>query len=118
MPEPHNLNNSGDSGFDHGSLDDYRLRFFPLDELEIIRNAQNFGVEWHDYLPGSKYSYLKEEPINLEGMGLTDRQLMAVSLVFYGGLSKKLAARIIKISSQAISDHIKAALKKISQALT
>ncbi|MZG30675.1 MAG: DUF134 domain-containing protein [Nitrospinae bacterium] len=61
---------------------------------------------------------MKEEPINLEGMGLTDRQLMAVSLVFYGGLSKKLAARIMKISSQAISDHIKAALKKISQALT
>jgi len=41
---------------------------------------------------------------------------MAVSLVFYGGLRKKLAARIMKISSQALSDHIKAGLKKMSDA--
>jgi predicted DNA-binding protein (UPF0251 family) len=44
-------------------------------------------------------------------MGLTDRQLMAVSLVFYGGLTKNLAARIMKISSQALFDLIKAGLK-------
>jgi len=50
-------------------------------------------------------------------MRLTDKQLMAVSLVFYGGLKKKLAARIMKISSQALSDHVKAGLKKMSDVL-
>lgn len=100
-------------GIDHGSENDYHLRFFPPDELEIIRSAQHFGVEFQDYRPHSEFSYLKEGFLNLEDMGLTDKQLMAVSLVFYGGLKKKLAARIMKISSQALSDHIKAGLKKM-----
>ncbi len=102
---------------DYGSENDYHLRFFPPDELEIIRNAQNFGVEFQDYRPHSEFSYLKEGFLNLEDMGLTDRQLMAVSLVFYGGLKKKLAARIMKISSQALSDHLKAGLKKMTLTL-
>jgi len=49
-------------------------------------------------------------------MGLTDKQLIAVSLVFYGNLKKKVAARIMKISSQALTDHLKAGLKKMSDA--
>ncbi len=118
MLEPRDINSTGDTGLDYESQEDYRLRFFPLDELEIIRNAQNLGVEFHDYCFDSEFSYLKEGSFKLEEMKLTDKQLMAVSLVFYGGLSKKFAARIMKISSQAISDHIKAGLKKISKALT
>lgn len=102
---------------DYGTEDDYHLRFFPLDELEIIRNAQHFGVEVADYSTQPEFSYLRGESLNLEDMGLTDRQLMAVSLVFYGGIKKNLAARIMKISSQALSDHIKAGLKKMSHVL-
>ena len=30
-------------GFNYGTEDDYHLKFFPPGELEIIRNAQNFG---------------------------------------------------------------------------
>ncbi|PIP73312.1 MAG: hypothetical protein COW89_02905 [Nitrospinae bacterium CG22_combo_CG10-13_8_21_14_all_47_10] len=106
-----------DSDLAFGSEEDYHLRFFPPDELEIIRSAQHLGVEYQDYCPQPEFSYLKEGPLNLEDMGLTDRQLMAVSLVFYGGIKKKLAARIMKISSQALSDHIKAGLKKMGDAL-
>lgn len=117
MLEPCMVNKIADTGIDYGPEDDYHLRFFPPDELELIRNAQNFGVEYQDYRPQSEFSYLKEGTLNLGEMGLTDRQLMAVSLVFYGGLRKKLAARIMKISSQALSDHIKAGLKKMSHVL-
>jgi predicted DNA-binding protein (UPF0251 family) len=85
--------------------------------LDNIRNAQQFNVEFQDYRPRSEFSYLKDECLNIEGMGLTDKQLMAVSLVFYGGLKKKVAARIMKISSQALSDHLKAGLKKMSNVL-
>ena len=75
-------------GFNYGTEDDYHLRFFPPGELEIIRNAQNFDVKFEDYRPRSEFSYLKEGFLNLEEMRLTDKQLMAVSLVFYGGLKK------------------------------
>jgi len=105
------------SAGNYGAESDYRLRFFPPDELEIIRNAQNLGAECRDYRPRSEFSYLKDGFLNLEDMKLTDKQLMAVSLVFYGGLKKKLAARIMKISSQALSDHLKAGLKKMSTVL-
>ena len=104
-------------GFNYGTEDDYHLRFFPPGELEIIRNAQNFDVKFEDYRPRSEFSYLKEGFLNLEEMRLTDKQLMAVSLVFYGGLKKKLASRIMKISSQALSDHVNAGLKKMSDVL-
>ncbi len=107
-----------DSGGDFASEEDYHLRFFPPGELELIRNAQNLGVEYQDYCPRAEFSYLKEGSLNLEDLRLTDKQLMAVSLVFYGGLKKKLAARIMKISSQALSDHIKAGLKKMSDAFS
>ncbi|MCF8722960.1 putative DNA-binding protein (UPF0251 family) [Nitrospina gracilis] len=41
--------------------------------------------------------------------------MTAVCLVFYGGLKKKKAAQVMRISSQALADHIKAALKKIEE---
>jgi hypothetical protein len=107
-------NDLADHGVNYASENDYHLRFFPLNELEIIRNAQHFNVEQQDYHSRSEFSYLKDKSLNIESMGLTDKQLIAVSLVFYGGLKKKVAARIMKISSQALSDHIKAGLKKMS----
>ena len=106
-----------DSGINDSTENDYHLRFFPLTELEIIRNAQHFNVEYDDYHSRGEYSYLKDIALNIEDMGLTDKQLMAVSLVFYGGLKKNLSARIMKISSQALSDHLKAGLKKMSNAV-
>ncbi len=107
----------GDSSVTYGSENDYHLRFYPLNELDNIRNAQRFNVEFQDYRPRPEFSYLKDGFLNIEDMGLTDRQLMAVSLVFYGGLKKKLAARIMKISSQALADHLTAGLNKMSRVL-
>ena len=41
----------------------------------------------------------------------------AVSLVFLRRGEKKRAARVMSISSQAVTDHLNAALKKIGQSL-
>ena len=109
-----NKSERNDSNANCGEESDYRLRFYPPNELEIIRDAQHFNVEYQDYQSRSGFSYLKDKSLNMEDMGLTDKQLMAVSLVFYGGLKKKVAGRIMKISSQALTDHLKAGLKKIS----
>ncbi len=60
-----------------------------------------------------EYDHLKDISIDLGQICLTDKQLMAVCMVFYGGVKKKRAAQAMNITSQALSDHIKAALKKI-----
>jgi predicted DNA-binding protein (UPF0251 family) len=63
------------------------------------------------------FEYLKEASIDLGEARLTDKQLMAVCMVFYGGVKKKRAAQAMNITSQALSDHVKAALKKIGDDL-
>jgi len=55
--------------------------------------------------------------MDIGDMGLTDRQIVAVSLVFFGGIKRTLAAKIMKISCQALRGHIKAGLKKMSDIL-
>ena len=70
-----------------------------------------------DFSPRSGFSHLKKVRIDLGGLDLTDRQLLAVSLVFYGGVKKNRAARVMSISSQAVTDHLNAALKKIGRSL-
>jgi len=81
--------------------------------LEGVANARKPMEASGGYgcVPG--YEELRQTNIVLEELPLTDKQLMAVCLVFYGGIKKKSAARAMKISAQALSDHIKAALKKI-----
>ena len=68
-------------------------------------------------IPGPEFEYLKEASIDLGEARLTDKQLMAVCMVFYGGVKKKRAAQAMNITSQALSDHVKAALKKIGDNL-
>ena len=109
-------NDGVDSYANHSTENDYHLRFFPLDEVEIMRNAQHFNVEYQDYHSRVDYSYLKDKALDIDDMGLTDKQLIAVSLVFYGNLKKKVAARIMKMGSQALTDHLKACVKKMSDA--
>ncbi|MEK9627824.1 MAG: hypothetical protein VW455_02255 [Nitrospinota bacterium] len=96
---------------------DYHLRYFPSDELEILSNIQGLDSDCLEFQPQGEFSYLKEQSIDIGSMGLTDRQIVAVSLVFYGGLKKNLAAKIMKISPQALREHVKAGLKKISKFL-
>lgn len=62
-------------------------------------------------------AHLKENRLNLNHLDLTDKQLIAVSLVFYGGLKKMRAARVMKISPQDLTEHIQAGLKKIRRSL-
>jgi predicted DNA-binding protein (UPF0251 family) len=50
-------------------------------------------------------------------LNLTDRQLLAVSLVFYGRVAKSRAARAMKISPQSLAEHLQAGLKKIQKAV-
>lgn len=92
---------------------DPRLSFLAPNVLEGVANTCSLGAGTggYDAVPG--YEYLKDAHIDLEEAELTDKQLTAVCLVFYGGVKKKRAARAMHISAQALSDHIKAALKKI-----
>jgi len=105
-------------------LDDSRwdpqLSFASPDVLESLSNRFPNGEtdgSSGDFFPRDEFSHLKNVRIDLGGLDLTDRQLMAVSLVFYGGVKKKRAARVMSISSQAVTDHLNAALKKIGRSL-
>lgn len=91
------------------------LRFYSAQDLESLQNvaAQQTGAGYYM----SEYAHLRERGIDLEAASLTDKQLMAVSMVFYGGVKKKRAAVAMQISNQALDDHIKAALKKIESSL-
>ena len=97
--------------------DDSRLYFSLPDELEFWLNRLAGDVSGDGDHPRSEFEYLKEVPIDLGDICLTDKQLMAVCMVFYGGVKKKRAAQAMSITSQALSDHIKAALKKIGNNL-
>ncbi len=97
--------------------DDSRLYFSLPDELEFWLNRLAGDLSESDCHPRSEFEYLKEVSIDLGEARLTDKQLMAVCMVFYGGVKKKRAAQAMNITSQALSDHIKAALKKIGDNL-
>ena len=97
--------------------DDSRLYFSLPDELEFWLNRLAGDSSEGGCHPRSEFEYLKEVSIDLGEVRLTDKQLMAVCMVFYGGVKKKRAAQAMNITSQALSDHIKAALKKIGNNL-
>ncbi|MFQ5674207.1 MAG: hypothetical protein ACE5G9_14090 [Nitrospinales bacterium] len=90
-----------------------RLVYHPPDILEMLRNADILAGPPRDYVPHREYEYLRDVRVDLEQAKLTDKQMMAVSLVFYGRLKKKHAARIMKITKQSLDDHIQLALRKI-----
>jgi predicted DNA-binding protein (UPF0251 family) len=97
--------------------DDSRLYFSLPDELEFWLNRLAGDLSDGGCHPRSEFEYLKEVSIDLGEVRLTDKQLMAVCMVFYGGVKKKRAAQAMNITSQALSDHVKAALKKIGNNL-
>ncbi len=96
---------------------DSRLYFSLPDELEFWLNRLAGDLADGGCHPRSEFEYLKEVSIDLGEARLTDKQLMAVCMVFYGGVKKKRAAQAMNITSQALSDHVKAALKKIGDNL-
>lgn len=96
---------------------DRHLTFLDPGVLEGVSNARGQVDSGYMSAGVSGYGDLREMPVNLEELSLTDRQLTAVCLVFYGGVKKKRAARAMNISAQALSDHVKAALNKIRTAL-
>ncbi|MCH8932570.1 MAG: hypothetical protein E2O42_03595 [Nitrospina sp.] len=93
--------------------DDSRLYFCLPDDLEFWLNRLTADPADRGYHLRPEYDHLKDISIDLGQIRLTDKQLMAVCMVFYGGVKKKRAAQAMNITSQALSDHIKAALKKI-----
>lgn len=96
---------------------DDRLTFAAPEILELMRNTMSCAESSGEFGPRREYAHLKQVRFDLGKLDLTDRQLLAVSLVFYGGVAKARAARAMKISSQALTDHLTAALKKIQNAL-
>lgn len=98
----------------------YRDPLFNFCAPEILEGWVNSGAGSSapgEFLPRPGYEHLKTVKIDLERANLTDKQLTAVSLVFYGGARKKRAARAMNITSQALTDHLNAALKKIQKSL-
>ena len=82
-----------------------------------MRNASTQEPAPAGYAHCLEYAHLKDVKLDLGHLGLTDRQLLAVSLVFYGRVAKARAARAMKISPQSLSEHLQAALKKIQKAV-
>lgn len=97
--------------------EDRHLTFLDPGVLEGVSNSRGQVDAGYTSAGVSGYEDIRELPVNLEELALTDRQLTAVCLVFYGGVKKKRAARAMNISAQALSDHVKAALNKIRTAL-
>ena len=97
--------------------DESRLYFGAPEDLEFWLNRLAGDFSDGSCHPRSEFEYLKEASIELGDARLTDKQLMAVCMVFYGGVKKKRAAQAMNITSQALSDHVKAALKKIGDNL-
>ncbi len=104
-------------GEDSAVLDN-KLQFFQIEHLDIMNQSR-----LAQYIPenGSKescFKYLKKSVIDLEDAKLTDKQMIAISLVFYGNIPKSRAARVMKITYQSLNDHINGALKKIERSLS
>jgi hypothetical protein len=96
---------------------DNQLSFNPPEILEQMLNASTQEQAPAGYAPCRGYEHLKDLKLDLGHLGLTDRQLLAVSLVFFGRVAKARAARAMKISPQSLSEHLQAGLKKIQQAV-
>jgi predicted DNA-binding protein (UPF0251 family) len=91
--------------------------FCPYKYFRIVgQQYSQWRIEWRLFFQSRVFAS-KKINVKLGELDLTDRQLMAVSLVFYGGLKKNRAARAMNISSQALTDHLKAGLKKIGRSL-
>ncbi len=106
------INDPGeDSGWDQ------KLRFLPPEVIASMGDAIFRGNPGSGHAPRKEFAHLKDLHLDLNGLELTDRQLIAVSLVFFGGVRKNRAAKAMKISSQAVADHVQAALKKIARTL-
>ena len=95
-----------------------QLYFNAPDTLEALSNADSLAPVAGAYHWRAGYEHLKHVTIDLDQARLTDRQLTAVCLVFYGGVKKTRAAHAMNITSQAVGDHIKAALKKIADKIS
>ncbi len=96
---------------------DNQLSFNPPEILEQMQNASNLEPAPAGYVHCREYEHLQDVRLDLGHLGLTDRQLLAVSLVFFGRVAKSRAARAMKISPQSLSEHLQAALKKIQKAV-
>lgn len=98
------------------SLFDDLLRFYPTPALEAFQKAGEIP-ETSEYSCFKEYIHLRDRGIELEEIPLTDKQLLAIALVFYAGVSKRRAADAMNISTQTIHQHIAIALKKIEESL-
>lgn len=96
---------------------DEMTRCFPPEILEGLNNRMTLEDAPGDYFKRKDQSHLQNMRLDLNLLDLTDKQLIAISLVFYGGLKKRRAARAMSISSQALTEHIQAGLKKILKSL-
>lgn len=96
---------------------DDNISYYPPQTLESLRNVGMFCQPGGDYATRRGYEHLRDVVFDLENLKLTNKQLIAVSLVFYGNVRKYRAARVMNITEQALEDHVRAALRKIEKNL-
>lgn len=93
------------------------LSFQSPEVLDAMRNAKIAACQPGDYDSHKDYEHLRKVHIDLNHAHLTDKQMIAVSLVFYGKVSRKRAAHAMRISTQCLKGHLDVALEKIERSL-
>lgn len=103
---------------------EYRQGTVNLNSVESIenglQNARVYSAKTRDYYNKPlEFDYLLKENFRLaEVPSLTDKQSIAISLYILAGHTKKKTGKIMGISSQAVSDHLVAGIKKVRKYLT
>lgn len=96
---------------------DFRMLVHSPEIVNFIREKHTVSPQSGNSFWRKEYHFLKSRKVDLMKANLTDRQLQAVCLVFYGGIPRVRAACVMNISHQALRNHLEGALKKIHHRL-
>ncbi|KMP10756.1 hypothetical protein UR09_03065 [Candidatus Nitromaritima sp. SCGC AAA799-A02] len=98
--------------------DDWRLLYMAPGDLESMRNGQMLSsCPPGEYHRRGNYEFPMDLIIDFNKTPLTNKQMIAVSLVYFSGIGKMRASRVMNISHQALNYHLKAAAKKLKKFL-
>ncbi len=99
---------------DDSEFDDWRLLYMTPSHLDHLMDAQVSGdPEIHDLPSRLKLNMPGDFKFNLSDVPLTNRQMMAVSLIFCSGIGKAKAAEIMEITHQSLNGHLKSAVNRM-----
>lgn len=91
------------------------LIYYRPQGLETLQNEAITNSTAGPYFPRNQYAHLRNVSFDLEKANLTDKQMIAISLVFYAGVTRRGPAQAMKITLSALKQHLQAALRKIKE---